>query len=632
MSETDYQQQCDLAANQLASGDLETAIQTAHKACTDVPEQGRAYGIIASVLAAKKDWLSALETYELSWLLDPQDANASSGVLTVLRQLRSVPDVADLPNLTDVVRPLPELSAFGYYSKACRRFLRIKLLDAAARAGALAEGESSDVLVKTAMMNIDATLCQWSRFADSVEYFSDYVYSQKFVPPTSPLLSLCLVDNPALHLGAAQKFLNDHAGHQAVITRKLRPLGKLARRPRIGYLSADFHDHATSRLMVGMLEAHDRSTWDVVGLSYGNDDASAMRRRVEGAFETFIDLRGNKVEANMAQLRALDLDILVDAKGLTSEFEPAYTLARPAPVVVNFLAYPGSMGSTAYDYIIGDRTVTPFEHQPYFSECIVQMPHSYQCNDSSRNLPDESAESENPSLTRAQAGLPTDAFVLAAFNQTKKITPDQFQLWMRILRALPEAVLWLYCPNETAKNNLRTSVQQAGIAPERLVFAPALPQSQHLARHRLADLFLDTFPYNAHTTASDALWMGLPVVTLQGQAFASRVAASLLTVLGLPQLITTSLQAYEECVVQLARQPEQIQAYKTHLAEQRTVSPLFDDRAYAQNIEQAYAFMLERSRKGKPAHAFEVRHVADGGGARLAGGAAFKPVQRYSRK
>jgi protein O-GlcNAc transferase len=616
MDEIEYQNQCDLAQQQLSRGDWALAIQSAHQACSRVPGQGRAYRLIAAGLSAKQDWLSALETYELSWLLEPSNPEAVNGVLFSVRQLRNSPE------LTEVARPLKELASFGYYSKACRRFMRVNLLDAAGRAIELATGETSDILLQSARMNIDAGQCQWKHFPEYLHFFSQYAHSQLPLPSAAPLLAMCLLDDPAMHLAITQKFVNDHTGHQAVISRKLRPVGKLTRRPRVGYLSADFHDHATSRLMVGMLEQHNRSAWDVVGLSYGIDDFSALRQRTVAAFETFIDLRSKTVEANLQTLRTLNLDILVDAKGLTNEFEASYSFSRPAPVVVNFLAYPGSMGSAAYDYIIGDRVVTPFEHQPHFTECLVQMPHAYQCNDSNRGLPPQG-------ITRSEAGLPDNSIVLAAFNQTKKITPDHFQMWMRILNQSPHAVLWLFSPDDSAKRNLLASAEHSGVAPDRLVFAPSLPQSQHMARHRLADLFLDTFPYNAHTTASDALWMGLPVVTLKGQSFASRVAASLLQVLGLPDLIANTPAAYEQRVVELTRQPQYLAAYRVRLEQMRMDSALFNARRYTQNMEQAYAFMIERSRKGKPAHAFEVRDCADGGGVRLAGSTLFKSVQSY---
>lgn len=607
MIKSNYIDQCDAADEWLAVGNYDLAIEAAHRACASDPGSGRPYRIIAAALISKEDFLSALETYEIAWLLDPNDESANEGVKKALVRLRNESEIQDIN------RPLAELSAFGFYSKACRRFLRVELLVAAARAGGLAAGENSDVLLKNAIMNIDATLCSWSRYNEYISSLYDYVRPANYGAAISPLISLCLQDDPVLHLGIAQKFLNDQGGHQAVLNRKLRPLGKLKVRPRIGYLSADFHDHATSRLIVGMLEAHDRRAWDIVGLSYGGGDGSAMRARLEGAFENFIDLHGESVDSNVQLIKKLNLDILIDAKGLTNNFEPTYSVSRPAPVLVNFLAYPGSMGSSAYDYIIGDRVVTPFEYQSYYSECIVQMPHAYQPND-----PHRASIAQAP--TRAEVGLPEDAFVLAAFNHPKKITPDHFQLWMRILRNLPRAVLWLYCTDDVAKRNIRVSAKQSGIDAGRLIFAPKISVEAHLARHQLADLFLDTFPYNAHTTASDALWMGLPVVTLKGKSFASRVAASLLEAVGLPQLAVNNINEYEDLVCDLANRPQLLRAYKRHLVEIKVNSPLFDARTYAADIEQAYMFMIERSRRGKSAHSFEVRSVADGGGVRLAGG------------
>ncbi|AYM96477.1 hypothetical protein EAG14_10800 [Acidovorax sp. 1608163] len=616
MMNNNYEDQCKTAEQQLAQGDAVTAIETAHHACSSAPSQGRAYKIIATALLAQNEWLSALETYELAWLLDPMDADANIGVSKALVHLRAISDA------THIVRPLPELSEFGYYSKACRRFLRIKLLAAAQRAGDLAQGEKTDVLLKTAIIDIDAALCNWSHFQKHVHYFYEYAHPQKYLPPTSPWLSLCFKDDPELHLAVAQKFVNDHAGHQAVTSRKLRPLGKLKSRPRVGYLSADFHDHATSRLMVGMLEAHNRNEWEIVGLSYGPDDGSAMRKRVGDAFENFVDLRGSAIVDNIKKIKSLNLDILVDTKGFTGDFEMAYSASRPAPVVVNFLAYPGSMGSTAYDYIIGDRIVTPFNHQKYFSECIVQMPHAYQPNDPHRVFTEEAQN-------RSKEGLPENAFVLAAFNNTRKITPSLFQSWMRILHDLPQAVLWLYCDDIAAANNLHASAQQSGISIERIVFAKHLPEVKHLARHQLADIFLDTFPCNAHTTASDALWMGLPIVTMQGQCFASRVAGSLLEAMKLPELITQNQSEYEQLIKKLAAEPEQLKAYRNHLKSYRKDSTLYSAEAYAKNIEQVYSFMIERSRKGKAPHSFEVRDINEGGGFRLAGSTEFKPVQSY---
>lgn len=613
-----YAAACDSAEALLHQQDTSQAIELAHQACARHPELSRAYLIISECLARRNDWLSALETAEIAWLLDEGESQPHNHIGHLLAQMRR-PGLA-----ADVVRPLPELSAFAFYSKACKRFLRLKLLDAAGRAVSLAQGEQSDTLLQSAAINIDASLCNWTRFAEHLQAYVDYGQNRSSALPVSPLMGLHLTDDRHLHLSIAQRFVDDPSGHRAVLTRKMRALGKLNRRPRVGYLSADFHEHATSRLMVGMLEHHNRQAWEVFGLSYGRNDGSAMRTRVQAAFENFIDLHGKPVEANVNTIRSLGLDILVDVKGYTSDFEAAYSMERPAPVVVNYLAYPGTMGSSAYDYILGDKLVTPFEHQDAYSECIVQLPDSYQCNDAARPL-------LPPMATRAEEGLPVQAVVLAAFNNIKKLTPSVFGDWMSILAQVPTAVIWLVCPEATARRNLQSAAHEHGVDPARLVFADSVPQEQHLERHHLADLFLDTFPYNAHTTASDALWMGLPVLTLQGEGFATRVAASLLTAVGLEELIVHTPADYVQLAVQLAHSPDRIARYRALLNQRRDVSPLFDPKRYARNLEQAFGFMVDRSRKGKAAHPFEVRDVSHGGGIRLAGSPTFKSVPGPAR-
>lgn len=613
-----YSAACDSAEALLYQQDTGQAIELAHQACARHPEFPRAYLIISECLARRNDWLSALETAEIAWLLDEGESQPHNHIDHLLAKLRQ-PGQA-----TEVVRPLPELSVFAFYSKACKRFLRLKLLDAAGRAVSLARGEQSDTLLQSAAINIDAGLCNWAGFAEHLQAYVDYGQNRASALPVSPLMGLHLTDDRLLHLSIAQRFVDDYSGHRAVLTRRMRALGKLNRRTRVGYLSADFHAHATSRLMVGMLEHHNRQAWEVFGLSYGRDDGSTMRIRVQAAFEHFIDLHGKPVAENVNTIRSLGLDILVDVKGYTSDFEAAYSLARPAPVVVNYLAYPGTMGSSAYDYILGDRLVTPFEHQEAYSECIVQLPDCYQCNDAARPLPP-------PMATRAEEGLPAEGVVLAAFNNVRKLTPSMFKDWMRILALVPTAVIWLVCQEATARRNLQAAAQQHGIDPARLVFADSAPQEQHLARHHLADFFIDTFPCNAHTTASDALWMGLPVLTLQGEGFAARVAASLLTAVGLEELISHTSADYVQLAVQLAHSPDRIARYRAHLNQHRGETPLFDAKRYARNIEQAFGFMVDRSRKGKAAHPFEVRDISRGGGIRLAGSPTFKSVAGSAR-
>lgn len=370
-------------------------------------------------------------------------------------------------------------------------------------------------------------------------------------------------------------------------------------RIRLAYLSADFHAHATAVLTVGLFEAHDKTTFETFAISFGPDDRSSIRGRVEGAFEHFLDMRG-KTDTEIAQvLRQNEIDIAVDLKGYTDDSRPAIFAQRPAPLQVNYLGFPATMGAPYIDYIIADAVTIPAEDCAHYSEAVVHLPHSYQPNDRARERP-------GTMPTRAEAGLPDDAFVFCCFNNVYKITPDIFTAWMRLLQDAQGSVLWLLEDNEAAMRNLKREASERGIAPERLIFAPRVAPDAHLARHRLADLFLDTAPYNAHTTASDALWMGLPLVTCAGRTFPSRVAASLLEAVGVPELVTHSLGEYETLARVLAHETARLAALKSKLEANRTTAPLFDTKRYTRNLESAFVTMWERHRSGRSPEGFDV--------------------------
>lgn len=362
---------------------------------------------------------------------------------------------------------------------------------------------------------------------------------------------------------------------------------KRAQRPiRVGYLSADYFNHATAFLITELIEKHDRSRFEVIGYSYGPDDNSHIRKRLVNAFDRFVDLRAAAHAEAAQRIREDEIDILVDLKGYTRDARTEILAFRPAPLQVNYLGYPGTMGVDFVDYVIGDRTVTPLADQPYYSEKIVQLPHSYQPNDTKRQIAERAP-------TRAECELPEQAFVFCCFNNSYKITPDVFDVWMRLLSAVPNSVLWLLEVNNSVKDNLRREAQSRGIDPGRLVFAPKLTVSDHLARHCHADLFLDTLPYNAHTTTSDALWAGLPVITCVGKTFAGRVAASLLNAVGLPELVTSSLDEYAALALQLATDPLALAEIKRKLWLHRSTTPLFDIDRYARDLERAYIHMMD---------------------------------------
>ena len=369
-------------------------------------------------------------------------------------------------------------------------------------------------------------------------------------------------------------------------------------RMRIAYLSADFHQHATADLIAGLIESHDRARFEIAGISFGPDDGSDIRARLIGAFDQFEDVRA-KSDLEIARLlKDGEFDIAVDLKGHTEGARPGILAHRPCPVQVNYLGYPGTIGAPWLDYILADPTVLPFDHQPFYSEKIVHLPHCYQCNDISRVIAD------TPS--RRDVGLPDNGFVFCSFNAGWKITPAMFDVWMRLLAAVPGSLLWLLDDNAAATRNLRAAAAARGADPARLVFAPRLPTGAHLARHRLADLFLDTMPYNAHTTASDALWAGLPIITCLGEQFDGRVAASLLRTLGLPELVTHSMQDYESLALALARDPARLAGLRAGLAEKRLTSPLYHTGLFRKSIETAFLRMTQLSSQGLAPQSFAV--------------------------
>jgi predicted O-linked N-acetylglucosamine transferase (SPINDLY family) len=364
-------------------------------------------------------------------------------------------------------------------------------------------------------------------------------------------------------------------------------------RIRLAYVSSDFHEHPMGHLMAKLFEGHDRSRFETIALSLGPDTADAMRSRMKGAFERFVDVRERSDREVAHLIRELEVDIAVDRTGFTIGARTGVFALRPAPVQVNYLAYPGTMGADYIDYIVADRVIIPPEHQTSYSEKIVYLPDSYQVNDSERRIAECTP-------ARAAVGLPEHGFVFCSFNNTFKITPPVFGVWMRLLRKVEGSVLWLLEGNGTALGNLRREAESSGIAPERIVFAPRMRHEDHLARHRLADLFLDTLPCNAHTTASDALWVGLPVLTCMGTTFAGRVAASLLQAVGLPELVTRSLGDYEALALRLATDAMLLREIRQKVARNRETFPLFDTDRFRRHIEAAYVAMWEKYQRGEP--------------------------------
>ncbi len=370
-------------------------------------------------------------------------------------------------------------------------------------------------------------------------------------------------------------------------------------RLRIAYVSADFREHPVSRMIARVIERHDRARFAVTAVALNPSDGGALRRRLDAAFERTIDATRMSDRQLAARLDAEEIDIAIDLSGYTQNGRPAIFAARAAPVQVNWFGYPGTMSAPFIDYIVANSIVIPEAARHCYTEAIVALPEIYYANDAARAIP-----AAAPS--RAEHGLPERGFVFSCFNAGYKLTPEMFERWMRLVAAVEGSVLWLYADNEWSRANLAREAEARGVAPERLVFAAPADWPAHLSRMRLADLFLDTLPYNAHTTASDALWAGLPLVTVAGRSFPARVAASLLTAIGLPELIADSPEGYESVALDLARDPGRLAAMKAKLERNRAAGKLFDAARFCRAIEAAYLAMWERHRSGQKPQGFAV--------------------------
>jgi predicted O-linked N-acetylglucosamine transferase (SPINDLY family) len=430
-------------------------------------------------------------------------------------------------------------------------------------------------------------ICDWTHLESQfVRLAGKIERSERAAVPFQLLATPC---SPALQRRAAEIVVRDRYPQlPAASTATRYPMHD---RIRIGYFSADFHEHATAHLIAELFERHDKSKFELTAFSFGPDRDTPMRTRLVTAFDHFIDARA-RTDAEIAALAvAREIDIAVDLKGFSQNGRPGIFAHRAAPIQVAYLGFPGTMGADYFDYLIADATLIPEADRRYYAEKIAYLPESYQVNDTRRIIPDAP-------VRRMALGLPDDAFVFCCFNNTYKITPALFERWMRILQRVRGSVLWLLQDNVWAEANLRKEAQSLGVAGYRLFFAPRMPLSEHLARHRAADLFLDTAPCNAHTTASDALWAGLPLLTCAGDTFAGRVAASLLRAIRLPELIASTPAEYEARAVQLATEPAQLAEVRDRLARNRLTQPLFDIAAFTRHLERAYATMYERQRAG----------------------------------
>jgi predicted O-linked N-acetylglucosamine transferase (SPINDLY family) len=454
-----------------------------------------------------------------------------------------------------------------------------------ARAGYEAMEKLAPAMALNGQAMVALHACDWSRRAGLKTRVAAALKEQK----SGPGMLLGYSDDPEEMLAAAKSIASTLRVSQPLWRHKpfSGPKTKLA------YVSANFYSHAMPRLMAGLFERHDRTRFEVTAISFSPDDKSEMQARLKQAFDRFIDVT-RMSEKEIAELIAeMETDIAVDLMGYTEDARTGIFARRPAPVQVSYMGYPGTMGSDFHDYVIADDIIVPPETRRFFSEKIAALPDTYWATDDRRAEP-------GPAPPRAEAGLPEQGFVFCCFNNNWKITPELFDIWARLMISVPDSVLWLLKDNETAAENLQKEMRARGLEPKRLIFAPRVSPEAHLARHRLADLFLDTLPYNAHTTASDSLWVGVPLVTCPGRAFQARVAASILKAMELPELITDNLLDYERLALSLATDPARLAAIRAKLAANRKTTALFDTARFTRNLEAAYEGMREDFLKGAP--------------------------------
>jgi protein O-GlcNAc transferase len=601
------------------------------------PGTAGAHGALGRVLRDQGRLEDAAASYRKAAALEPQNATFHNDLGNVLAEqgmlaeaiacyqqaLETCPDYAEaynnLANLNQMTGRLEEAAAG--YQKAIS--LRADYAEAYRNLGSLLcrQGKLSEAIsALRSALSLDpgygeATAllehqmrhaCEWKGL-DALSRSLIYMVEQGS-GSVNPFGFLCLESTPAQQLLCARQW----AAQNVHCTSGETPFpfgdqdnddGQIT----VGYLSADFHEHATAHLISELFSRHDRNRFRIVGYSYGPDDGSPARERLITSFDRFVDIQNESFVESARRIRADGVQILVDLKGYTADARPKIMALRPAPIQVNYLGYPGTMGSEAIDYVIVDRIVVPPQEQAFFTERLVHLPNCYQANDSTRMISERIP-------SRQQCGLPERGFVFCCFNASYKITPKVFNVWIRLLKTVPKGVLWLLDSNPYATANLKREAEARGVGAERLVFAGHLPYPDHLARFAVADLFLDTFPYNAHTLTSDALWGGCPVVTYSGRTFPSRVAGSLLRSVGLPELVCGSLTEYEKLASALARDPERLLGVRQKLRTARSAAPVFDTRRFARHLEAAFETMWELHRRGETSRPFAVSDAMDSGG------------------
>ena len=539
---------------------------------------------LGTLLGALGRSAEAEAAYREAVALQPGFAHARLNLGHLLERAGRTAEALDQWQAVLDAHAAPELQVHAWNNRGrlLEQLRRYPEAEAALRQSLLIDPEQPSVVQH--YVHLRQKQCAWPVYEPVGE-----VGPNKLLMGTSLLAMMGMSDDPALQLLSAVRFASERVPKAAAVPlhRTMPPRsGKI----RIGYLSGDLHMHAVGLLTPELFELHDREKFEVWAFCWTPESELPQRKRIVQAMDHLVRL-GGVDDATAARLIAeAGIDVLVDLQGLTNGARPAILGHRAAPVQVSYLGLPGTSGLPGIDWILADHYVMPPELEPYCTEKPIRLPHCYQVSDRQREVA--------PTPPRSRYGLPEDRFVFCSFNNNHKFTPEVFATWMRILQQVEDSVLWLLADNDTARENMLRQADAHGVARDRLLFAPRVAPPEYLARFQCADLVLDTFPYNAGTTASDALWMGTPIVTLSGRTYISRMAGSLLSAVGLPELATTSLAEYERLAVTLGRQPARVASYKRYLAEQGRSSPLFDLPQIVRDIEAAFERLALAARAG----------------------------------
>ena len=570
----------------------EEALADHERALQLKPDYAEALNNRGTALANLRRHEEALASYDRALQLKPDYAEALNNRGNALVSLKRTEEAVASYDRALQLKPdyAPALSNRGNALGDLRRHE-----DAARTFARLLEMAPDHDYALGRMFHSQLRCCNWTQYAQIGERIVQAVKEGR--KADAPLTFLAVSDSAELQLRCSRTYVRDRYPPSP------QPLWAGQRyqhdRIRVAYVSADFRDHAVSCLVAGLFEAHDRHRFETIALSLRPEDHGATGQRIKAAFDRFVDVTGKSDREAAALLRELEVDIAVDLMGFTADARTPILAHRGAPIQVNYLGFPATMGADYIDYIIADRFVIPEDRRTHYSEKVVYLPDSFQANDDKRKIGERIP-------TRQEVGLPEYGFVFCSFNNSYKINPRFFAVWMRLLRSVADSVLWLIADNVSVRDNLRAEAAKRGIDPGRLVFAPRIQYADHLARLRLADLFLDSSPFNAGTTASDALWAGVPVLTCAGEAFASRMAGSLLNAVGLPELITFCIEDYEMLAHKLAAAPALLTQIRTRLADNRANCSLFDTSRFRRHIETAYVTMWERHQRGERPESFAV--------------------------